>query len=155
LLTKARLTLKRLSSFLLNSQQFRNIRDVDAVRNELGVMQSLRHPNIIDMLDVIYRDGKFYIILECANGGDMRDYIVAQVRGFEAYAWPLLMWPYMSCKQIVAPSQAISSALAIVVRHRRLPETQCQRLFQQLVSEPGLSMQPCATEIAFMLTACV
>lgn len=64
---------------VLNSQQFRNIRDVDSVRNELGVMQSLRHPHIIDMLDVVFRDGKFYIILELATGGDVKDYIREQV----------------------------------------------------------------------------
>ena len=50
------------------------------VRNELGVMQSLRHAHIIDMLDVVYRDGKFYIILECAGGGDVKGYLQAQVR---------------------------------------------------------------------------
>lgn len=80
---------------VLNSQQFRNIRDVDSVRNELGVMQALRHPHIIDMLDVVYKDGKFYIILECANGGDVKDYIREQARlcqRFSVHAELLVNW---------------------------------------------------------------
>lgn len=65
---------------VMDTKQFRNIRDVDQVRNELGVMQSLRHPHIIEMLDVVVEDSKLYIILECANGGDLHDHIRAQAR---------------------------------------------------------------------------
>jgi serine/threonine-protein kinase HSL1, negative regulator of Swe1 kinase len=63
---------------VLDTKQFRNIHDIDVVGNELGVMQTLRHPNIIEMVDVIFRESRFYIILELADGGDLRDWIVQE-----------------------------------------------------------------------------
>jgi serine/threonine protein kinase len=63
---------------VLDTKQFRNIHDIDTVGNELGVMQTLRHPNIIEMIDVIFREPRFYITLELADGGDLREWIVEE-----------------------------------------------------------------------------
>eukprot|EP00892_Ulva_mutabilis_P000343 jgi/Ulvmu1/10309/UM060_0111.1 len=66
---------------VVDAVRFRNIQDVDQMRNELAVMQALRHPHIIDLLDVIFHTNRFYIVLECANGGDLKRYIRSQPEG--------------------------------------------------------------------------
>jgi serine/threonine protein kinase len=118
---------------VLNSQQFRNIRDIDAVRNELGVMQSLRHPHIIDMLDVVFRDGKFYIILECATGGDVKDYIREQVRA----AFTPELHPEEGCQCSLPTTKATeygSEIACAAQERRRVPGHGCQQPFQHAAS---------------------
>lgn len=72
---------------VVDAVRFRNIRDVDQMRNELAVMQALRHPHIIDLLDVAFHANRFYIVLECAKGGDLKGHIRAQVRAPLCAAW--------------------------------------------------------------------
>lgn len=69
---------------VLEVAQLRGISDIDAVRNELAVMQTLRHEHIIAMHDALFEDGAIYVVLECASGGDLRGYLLAHVRSFAA-----------------------------------------------------------------------
>ena len=45
------------------------------LKNEISLMKSLNHPNIIKLYDVIYHNDKVYMILEYCNGGDLSKYI--------------------------------------------------------------------------------
>jgi serine/threonine protein kinase len=45
------------------------------LKNEVSLMKSLNHPNIIKLYDVIYEKDKVYMILEYCNGGDLSKYI--------------------------------------------------------------------------------
>ena len=42
--------------------------DLDAMRNEISVMATLRHPHIIDLLDSAYVGDRIFIVLEFAPG---------------------------------------------------------------------------------------
>ena len=45
------------------------------LKNEITLMKSLNHPNIVKLYDVINDNGKIYMILEYCNGGDLSKYI--------------------------------------------------------------------------------
>jgi serine/threonine protein kinase len=64
---------------VVNSMKFRDLRDLDAIRNEIAVMASMRHPHIIECLDSEYRGDKIFIVLEFARGGDLKEYIHREV----------------------------------------------------------------------------
>lgn len=79
-------------------------------------MQALRHSHIIDLLDVVFHANRFYIVLECATGGDLKDHIRSQVRASRQ--------PAPSCfaaAVLVAPCQTRGACRrkATSVRRRR------------------------------------
>ena len=53
---------------VVNCRTFRDLRDLDAMRNEISVMATLRHPHIIDLLDSTYVGDRIFIVLEFAPG---------------------------------------------------------------------------------------
>ncbi|KAI9254258.1 kinase-like domain-containing protein [Sporodiniella umbellata] len=47
------------------------------VEREISVLRKLRHPNIVELYDVIETEKYIGIILQCATGGELFDYILA------------------------------------------------------------------------------
>ncbi|KAK4516702.1 uncharacterized protein ATC70_011680 [Mucor velutinosus] len=47
------------------------------VEREISVLRVLRHPNIVELFDVIETEKYIGIILQCATGGELFDYILA------------------------------------------------------------------------------
>ncbi|CEP15435.1 hypothetical protein [Parasitella parasitica] len=47
------------------------------VEREISVLRILRHPNIVELFDVIETEKYIGIILQCATGGELFDYILA------------------------------------------------------------------------------
>jgi serine/threonine-protein kinase ULK/ATG1 len=45
------------------------------LKNEINLMKTLNHPNIVKLYDIINENGKIYMILEYCNGGDLSKYI--------------------------------------------------------------------------------
>lgn len=56
--------------------------DMVDIEREIAILKLLRHPNIINLLDVIQEgDGsKMYLVFELVNGGDLFDYTIARGR---------------------------------------------------------------------------
>eukprot|EP01105_Mastigella_eilhardi_P020113 TRINITY_DN4771_c0_g1_i2.p1 TRINITY_DN4771_c0_g1~~TRINITY_DN4771_c0_g1_i2.p1 ORF type:complete len:552 (+),score=105.68 TRINITY_DN4771_c0_g1_i2:39-1694(+) len=48
---------------------------MDHIRSEVQILKSLRHPNIISVVDIFETDRFLHIVLELVEGGDMMDYI--------------------------------------------------------------------------------
>mmetsp|Transcript_462 Transcript_462/g.1693 ORF Transcript_462/g.1693 Transcript_462/m.1693 type:complete len:442 (-) Transcript_462:88-1413(-) len=46
--------------------------------NEIDILKSLRHPNIIELEEVIESETKLYIVMELMRGGELFDFIVAR-----------------------------------------------------------------------------
>ena len=46
--------------------------------NEVNILKTLRHPNIIRLEEVIESETKIYIVMELMRGGELFDYIVAR-----------------------------------------------------------------------------
>ena len=44
---------------------------------QVEILRKLQHPCVIQLLDAIQTDGKYYIVMEMAMGGELFDYIRA------------------------------------------------------------------------------
>lgn len=56
--------------------------DMEDIEREIAILKLLKHPNIIELLDVIHeeKDNKVYLVFELVNGGDLFDYTIARGR---------------------------------------------------------------------------
>jgi len=60
--------------------------DVRRVNREIKILKKTRHGNIIQLFEVLDTKSSIYLIMECAEGGEMFDFIVAQKRVEEVQA---------------------------------------------------------------------
>ena len=54
--------------------------------NEVKILQSVSHPNVINLVDVIDTSDYLYIVLELAEGGELFDKIIEKTRFNETEA---------------------------------------------------------------------
>ena len=54
--------------------------DVDRVAREIHILKMIKHPNIIELYEIIETDLAIYMIMEYAPGGELFDYIVSKQR---------------------------------------------------------------------------
>ena len=54
--------------------------DVERVAREIHILKLIRHPNIIQLYEIIETSKQLYLIMEYASGGELFDYIVAKGR---------------------------------------------------------------------------
>ena len=54
--------------------------DRERVSRELHILKIIRHPNIIQLYEILEDDDKLYLIMEFAQGGELFDYIVSRQR---------------------------------------------------------------------------
>ena len=53
-----------------------NISDVESFRNEISILRSLDHPNIIKLLETWETDHICFLVTEVCEGGELFDHIV-------------------------------------------------------------------------------
>jgi 5'-AMP-activated protein kinase catalytic alpha subunit len=63
---------------------------VERVAKEIQILKMLRHPNIIQLYEIIETAKELFLIMEYANGGELFDYIVANTRVKEVNACKFL-----------------------------------------------------------------
>jgi 5'-AMP-activated protein kinase, catalytic alpha subunit len=49
---------------------------VQRVTREINILKKLRHPYIIQLYEIIESKKSIFLIMECASGGELFDYIV-------------------------------------------------------------------------------
>ena len=54
--------------------------DVGRVAREIKILESIKHPNIIQLYEVIDTKAAIFMIMEFAAGGELFDYIVSKSR---------------------------------------------------------------------------
>lgn len=54
--------------------------DVERVAREIHILKLLRHPNIIQLYEIIEDNDKLFLFIEYASGGELFDYIVKNQR---------------------------------------------------------------------------
>jgi 5'-AMP-activated protein kinase, catalytic alpha subunit len=50
--------------------------DVQRVSREIEILKMIRHPNIIQLFEIIETPHKLFLIMEYVSGGELFDYIV-------------------------------------------------------------------------------
>ena len=65
---------------ILEKDRITDVADVERVAREIHILKLIRHPNIIQLYEIIETPKQLYLIMEYASGGELFDYIVANTR---------------------------------------------------------------------------
>lgn len=65
---------------VLEKERITDVADVERVSREIYILKLIRHPNIIQLYEILETPKQLYLIMEYANGGELFDYIVAKSR---------------------------------------------------------------------------
>lgn len=60
----------------MEKERITDASDVERVSREIHILKLIRHPNIIQLYEIIETPKKLYLIMEYASGGELFDYIV-------------------------------------------------------------------------------
>jgi len=53
---------------------------VERITREIKILKKVRHPNVIQLYEIIETEKELYMIMEYWNGGELFDYIVRHTR---------------------------------------------------------------------------
>lgn len=71
------LTGEKVAVKILEKDKIQDVADVERVAREIHILKIVRHPNVIQLYEIIETQKQLYLIMEYANGGELFDYIVA------------------------------------------------------------------------------
>lgn len=74
------LTSEKVAIKILEKDRICDVSDVERVSREIHILKLIRHPNIIQLYEIIETPKKLYLIMEYASGGELFDYIVSHTR---------------------------------------------------------------------------
>ena len=61
---------------MLEKQKIASAEDLSRVRREIKILKNLRHPNIIQLYEIIEDKDNIYLIMKYASQGELFKYIV-------------------------------------------------------------------------------
>ena len=59
---------------------------MERITREIKILKKVRHPNVIQLYEIIETEKELYMIMEFCNGGELLDYIVKHTRLSEKQA---------------------------------------------------------------------
>ena len=65
---------------ILEKDKISEVADVERVAREIHILKLIRHPNIIQLYEIIETSKQLYLIMEYASGGELFEYIVNHQR---------------------------------------------------------------------------
>lgn len=74
------LTGEKVAIKILEKDRISDVADVERVAREIHILKMLRHPNIIQLYEIIETPKQLYLIMEFCSGGELFDYIVARTK---------------------------------------------------------------------------
>ena len=73
-------TKEKVAIKILEKERITDVSDVERVAREIHILKKIRHPNIIQLYEIIETPRQLYLIMEYASGGEVFDYIVSNTR---------------------------------------------------------------------------
>lgn len=70
------LTGEKVAVKILEKDKIQDVADVERVAREIHILKIVRHPNVVQLYEIIETQKQLYLIMEFANGGELFDYIV-------------------------------------------------------------------------------
>ena len=70
------LTGEKVAVKILEKDKIQDVNDVERVAREIHILKMIRHPNIIQLYEIIETPKQLYLIMEYAQGGELFDFIV-------------------------------------------------------------------------------
>lgn len=74
------LTGEKVAIKILEKERITDVSDVERVAREIHILKLIRHPNIIQLYEIIETPKVLFLIMEYAPGGELFDYIVEKQR---------------------------------------------------------------------------
>lgn len=71
---------------ILEKEKINDQKDVERITREIKILKKVRHPNVIQLYEIIETEKELFMIMEHANGGELFDYIVRHTRLSEKQA---------------------------------------------------------------------
>ena len=65
---------------ILEKDKIKDQSDVDRVTREIHILKIVRHPNVIQLYEIIETSRQLFLIMEYASGGELFDFIVKRKR---------------------------------------------------------------------------
>lgn len=75
-----KLTGEKVAIKILEKERITDVSDVERVAREIHILKLIRHPNIIQLYEIIETPKVLFLIMEYAPGGELFDYIVEKQR---------------------------------------------------------------------------
>lgn len=64
----------------MEKKKITDVSDVERVAREIHILKIVRHPNLIQLYEIIETSKQLYLITEYASGGELFDFIVANTK---------------------------------------------------------------------------
>jgi len=74
------LTGEKVAIKILEKDRIIDVSDVERVAREIYILKFIRHPNIIQLYEIIETPKQLFLVTEYISGGELFDYIVANTR---------------------------------------------------------------------------
>ena len=65
---------------ILEKRKIKDVNDVERVTREIHILKIVRHPNIVQLYEIIETQSKLYLIMEHCSNGELFDYITSKNR---------------------------------------------------------------------------
>lgn len=72
------MTNEKVAIKILEKNKIEDTADVERVAREIHILKLIRHPNIVQLYEIIETPKCLYLIMEYAEGGELFDYIVSK-----------------------------------------------------------------------------
>jgi 5'-AMP-activated protein kinase catalytic alpha subunit len=73
-------TREKVAVKILEKQRIKDKADVERISREISILKQIRHPNIVQLYEIIETSKTIFLIMEYAEGGELFDYIVKNKR---------------------------------------------------------------------------
>ena len=80
------LTQESVAIKILEKARIRDRKDIERISREIKILKKVRHPNVIQLYEIIETEKELYMIMEYCSGGELFDYIVRHTRLSEKQA---------------------------------------------------------------------
>lgn len=74
------LTGEKVAIKVLEKDKIKDKSDIERITREITILKMIRHPNLIQLYEIIETDKQLYLIMEMATGGELFNYIVKRKR---------------------------------------------------------------------------
>lgn len=71
------LTGEKVAVKILEKDKIKDKKDVERITREIKILKKVRHPNIIQLYEIIETESELFLIMEFCSTGELFDYIVA------------------------------------------------------------------------------
>lgn len=70
------LTNEHVAIKILEKARIKDKKDIERISREIKILKKVRHPNVVQLYEIIETETELYLIMEYCSSGELFDYIV-------------------------------------------------------------------------------